>query len=125
MSENMTDRTSAEARARPTLGSSADPILRLVDRLRSEKTAYRVVRYEDFTQSDADRRAIAEFVGWHPWARDAARPADIALACEQAGRDAPRNRNSDGASDGSSASLSKSQNASIFPPAWRSISGAV
>ena len=46
-----------------------------------------------------------EFDGWHPWDIDAARAAGIALACEQAGRDDPRIRNSDGASVGSSESL--------------------
>jgi PmbA protein len=49
--------------------------------------------------------AFPEFDGWHPWALDAARAGDIALACEQAGRDDPRIRNSDGASVGSSESL--------------------
>jgi len=46
-----------------------------------------------------------DFDGWHPWGLDAARAGDIALACEQAGRDDPRIRNSDGASVGSSESL--------------------
>ena len=46
-----------------------------------------------------------EFDAWHPWEVDADRAIDLALACEQAGRDAePRIRNSDGASVGSSAS---------------------
>jgi PmbA protein len=43
--------------------------------------------------------------GWHPWALDAPRAIELALACEQAGREDPRIRNSDGASVGSSASL--------------------
>jgi PmbA protein len=46
-----------------------------------------------------------DFDGWHPWALDAARAGDIALACEQAGRDDARIRNSDGASVGSGESL--------------------
>ena len=46
-----------------------------------------------------------EFDAWHPWTVDADRAIDLALACEQAGRDAdPRIANSDGASVGSSAS---------------------
>jgi PmbA protein len=52
----------------------------------------------------ADGR-FPDFDGWHPWALDAARAGDIALACEQAGRDDTRIRNSDGASVGSSESL--------------------
>ena len=45
----------------------------------------------------------AEFDGWHPWALDADRAIDLALACEQAGRELdPRIANSDGASVGSS-----------------------
>lgn len=49
---------------------------------------------------------FAEFDAWHPWDVDADRAIDLALACEQAGRDAePRIRNSDGASVGSSASF--------------------
>ena len=48
---------------------------------------------------------FAEFDAWHPWEVDADRAIDLALACEQAGRDAdPRIGNSDGASVGSSAS---------------------
>ena len=47
-----------------------------------------------------------EFDAWHPWEVDADRAIDLALACEQAGRDAdPRIGNSDGASVGSSASF--------------------
>ena len=49
---------------------------------------------------------FAEFDAWHPWEVDADRAIDLALACEQAGRDAdPRIGNSDGASVGSSASF--------------------
>ncbi len=55
-------------------------------------------------RAGADGR-FDDFDGWHPWALDAAHAGDIALACEQAGRDDPRIRNSDGASVGSSASL--------------------
>lgn len=55
-------------------------------------------------RADASGR-FPEFDDWHPWAIDAARAGDIALACEQAGREDPRIRNSDGASVGSSESL--------------------
>lgn len=55
-----------------------------------------------------------DFDGWHPWTLDAARAGDIALACEQAGRDDPRIRNSDGASVGSSESLSVYANSHGF-----------
>lgn len=63
--------------------------------------------------ADAERMArpqldgnFPEFDAWHPWEVDADRAIDLALACEQAGRDAdPRIGNSDGASVGSSASF--------------------
>jgi PmbA protein len=46
------------------------------------------------------------FDAWHPWALDADRAIELALACEAAGRDSDaRIANSDGASVGSSASL--------------------
>ena len=47
-----------------------------------------------------------DFDAWHPWALDADRAIDLALACETAGRDSDKRiENSDGASVGSSASL--------------------
>ncbi|RNF86359.1 metalloprotease PmbA [Montanilutibacter psychrotolerans] len=47
-----------------------------------------------------------EFDGWHPWAIEADEAVDLALACEQAGRERdPRIANSDGASFGSGSSL--------------------
>lgn len=53
-----------------------------------------------------DGGAIAEFDGWHPWALDADRAVDLALACEAAGRDSDdRITNSDGASVSSGQSL--------------------
>lgn len=39
-------------------------ILRFLDRLESGKVPHVVLRYEDFTHSDAARAAIADFVGW-------------------------------------------------------------
>lgn len=56
-----------------------------------------------------------DFDGWHPWAIDAQQAVDIALACEAAGRDADaRISNSDGASFGSSRSLSVYANSHGF-----------
>ena len=63
-------------------------------------------------QSDGN---FPEFDAWHPWEVDADRAIDLALACEQAGRDAdPRIGNSDGASVGSSASYSVYANSHGF-----------
>jgi PmbA protein len=64
---------------------------------------------------------LREFDGWHPWHVDADRAIDIALACEQAGRDADaRIENSDGASVGSSESLSVYANTHGFVGSERS-----
>ncbi|WP_425602277.1 metalloprotease PmbA [Luteimonas aquatica] len=50
--------------------------------------------------------ALREFDTWHPWALEADRAIDIALACEAAGREVDaRIGNSDGASVGTSESL--------------------
>ena len=47
-----------------------------------------------------------EYDAWHPWALDAERAIDLALACEQAGRDSDaRIANSDGASASTGTSL--------------------
>lgn len=49
---------------------------------------------------------LREFDSWHPWALEADQAIDLALACEQAGRELdPRIENSDGASVGSGSSL--------------------
>jgi PmbA protein len=67
--------------------------------------------------ADADLMASTqrEFDSWHPWDVDAARAIDIALACEQAGRDLDaRIANSDGASVNSNASLSVYANSHGF-----------
>lgn len=55
-----------------------------------------------------------EFDSWHPWAIDADRAIDLALACESAGRDDARIENSDGASVGSGESLSVYANSHGF-----------
>lgn len=61
-----------------------------------------------------------EFDSWHPWAIDADRAIDLALACENAGRQDARVENSDGASVGSSASLSVYANSHGFMGGERS-----
>ena len=56
-----------------------------------------------------------DFDDWHPWALDADRAVDIALACEAAGRETDaRIDNSDGASVSTSASLSVYANSHGF-----------
>ncbi|WP_202845287.1 metalloprotease PmbA [Luteimonas saliphila] len=61
-----------------------------------------------------------DFDDWHPWALEADRAVDIALACEAAGRDADaRIANSDGASVSSSASLGVYANSHGFVGAER------
>jgi PmbA protein len=58
---------------------------------------------------------LREFDGWHPWALEADRAVDLALACETAGRDSDaRIANSDGASVGSGESLSVYANSHGF-----------
>lgn len=59
--------------------------------------------------------AFPEFDQWHPWALDADRAIDLALACERAGRDSDaRIANSDGASVGSGESLAVYANSHGF-----------
>jgi PmbA protein len=58
---------------------------------------------------------LREFDGWHPWALDADRAVDLALACEAAGRESDaRISNSDGASVGSGDSVSVYANSHGF-----------
>ena len=58
---------------------------------------------------------LREFDSWHPWAIDADRALDLALACEQAGRDSDRRiENSDGASVGTGESISVYANSHGF-----------
>lgn len=67
--------------------------------------------------ADADLMATSqrEFDGWHPWALDADRAVDLALACEAAGRDFDaRIGNSDGASVSTGQSLSVYANSHGF-----------
>ncbi|RZA20612.1 MAG: metalloprotease PmbA [Lysobacteraceae bacterium] len=67
-----------------------------------------------------------EFDSWHPWDIDAQRAIDLALACEQAGRDDDaRIVNSDGASVNSNASLGVYANSHGFLGAERSTSHSI
>lgn len=64
---------------------------------------------------DLMARETRQFDSWHPWSIDADRAIDLALACEQAGRDADaRVENSDGASLSSGRSLSVYANSHGF-----------
>ena len=65
--------------------------------------------------------AWPEFDAWHPWDIDADRAIDLALACENAGRESDaRIANSDGASVGSSTSLGVYANSHGFTGGERS-----
>src|SRR5690606_6964535 len=55
-----------------------------------------------------------DYDGWHPWEIDAARAIELALECEQAGRDDARIENSDGASVSTGHSLSVYANSHGF-----------
>ena len=89
-----------------------------------EATVAQACAIAKFTEDDpaaglADAALMAtdlrEFDGWHPWALDADRAVDIALACETAGRESDaRIANSDGASVGSGQSLSVYANSHGF-----------
>lgn len=64
---------------------------------------------------------VREFDAWHPWALDADRAVDLALACEAAGREAdPRIGNSDGASVSSGQSVGVYANSHGFSGRERS-----
>jgi PmbA protein len=89
-----------------------------------EATVAQACAIATFTEDDAaaglaDAALMAttqrEFDGWHPWDIDAQRAIEIALACEQAGRDSDaRIGNSDGASVNTSASISVYANSHGF-----------
>ncbi len=69
----------------------------------------------DLMARASDGEALREFDAWHPWALDADRAVDLALACEEAGRDSDaRIENSDGASVSSGQSLSVYANSHGF-----------
>ena len=78
--------------------------------------------------ADPERMAsgFADLDTWHPAAPDADAALELALACEQAGRDADaRIRNSDGAGVSSNASLSVYANSHGFVGAERSSSHSI
>ena len=89
-----------------------------------EATVAQACAIATFTEADpasglADAELMAstqrEFDSWHPWELDAAHAIDIALACEQAGREVDvRIANSDGASVNSSTSISVYANSHGF-----------
>ncbi len=89
-----------------------------------EATVAQACAIATFTEADpasglADAKFMAstqrEFDSWHPWELDAAHAIDIALACEQAGRQVDaRITNSDGASVSSSTSISVYANSHGF-----------
>ena len=78
--------------------------------------------------ADADRMAteFPELDLWHPWAIDADGAVELALRCEQAGRDAdPKISNSDGASVSTGRSLSVYANSHGFVGAERSTAHSI
>lgn len=89
-----------------------------------ESTVAQACAIARYTEDDpaaglADAELMAreqrDFDTWHPWTIDADQALDLALACETAGRDSDaRIENSDGASVGSSASLSVYANSHGF-----------
>lgn len=67
-----------------------------------------------------------DFDGWHPWAIEADRAIDLALACEAAGRDVDaRIENADGTSLGTSRSLSVYANSHGFLGSERSTAHSI
>ncbi|QCU72494.1 metalloprotease PmbA [Luteimonas yindakuii] len=102
-------------------GSASTADLREDSLVATVEQACAIARYteDDPAAGLADPALMAtllrEFDSWHPWALDADEAVEIALACEQAGRDAdPRIDNSDGASVGSGAAVSVYANSHGF-----------
>lgn len=102
-------------------GSASTADLREDSLVATVEQACAIARYteEDPAAGLADPALMAtslrEFDSWHPWALDADEAVELALACEQAGRDAdPRIGNSDGASVGSGAAVSVYANSHGF-----------
>ncbi|MCD9047044.1 metalloprotease PmbA [Luteimonas sp. MHLX1A] len=102
-------------------GSASTADLRDDSLVATVEQACAIARYteEDPAAGLADPALMAtslrEFDSWHPWALDADEAVELALACEQAGRDAdPRIGNSDGASVGSGAAVSVYANSHGF-----------
>ena len=100
-----------------------------------EATVAQACAIARFTEDDAaaglaDVELMAttqrEFDGWHPWNLDAQQAIDLALACEQAGRDSDaRIGNSDGASVNTNASISVYANSHGFLGGERSTSHSI
>jgi PmbA protein len=102
-------------------GSASTADLREASLLATVEQACAIAKYteDDPAAGLADAalmaRDLPEFDSWHPWSIDADRAIDLALACEQAGRDADaRVENSDGASLSSGRSLSVYANSHGF-----------
>ncbi|WP_460833362.1 metalloprotease PmbA [Lysobacter humi (ex Lee et al. 2017)] len=94
-------------------GSASTADLRDESLVATVEQACAIARYteEDPAAGLADAalmaREMPEFDSWHPWALDADRAIELALACESAGRDADaRIENSDGATVSSGRSVS-------------------
>lgn len=102
-------------------GSASTADLREDSLVATVEQACAIARYTEddpaagLADADLMARDMPEFDAWHPWAIDADRAIDLALACEQAGRDADtRVENSDGASLTSGRSLSVYANSHGF-----------
>lgn len=102
-------------------GSASTADLRAESLEATVEQACAIARYTEDDEAaglaDADRMAkdTPEFDQWHPWTLDADAFVDLALACEQAGRQVDtRIENSDGASVGSAESLSVYANSHGF-----------
>ncbi|MGV8941681.1 MAG: metalloprotease PmbA [Lysobacter sp.] len=102
-------------------GSASTADLREDSLAATVEQACAIARYTEHDPAaglaDAELMAteLREFDSWHPWAIEADQAIDLALACEQAGREFdPRLENSDGASVGSGSSLSVYANSHGF-----------
>ncbi|HEU4773427.1 MAG TPA: metalloprotease PmbA [Lysobacter sp.] len=102
-------------------GSASTADLREDSLVATVEQACAIARYTEHDPAaglaDAELMAtdLREFDSWHPWGISADQAIDLALACEQAGREFdPRLENSDGASVGSGSSLSVYANSHGF-----------
>lgn len=108
-------------------GSASTADLRDESLVATVEQACAIARYTEddpaagLADAELMAREMREFDSWHPWDIDADRAIDLALACEQAGRDADaRVENSDGASLSSGRSLSVYANSHGFVGGERS-----
>lgn len=102
-------------------GSASTADLREESIVATVDQAVAIARYTEhdpaagLAEPDLMARDLREFDSWHPWALQPEQAIELALACEQAGRDSdPRLGNSDGASIGSGGSLSVYANSHGF-----------